>query len=92
VRELKFTARFEADYKRVNRNPEHRNFDFQLTQVVDLLLLDKLLPIKFLDHPLKGRYIGTRECHLKPDLLLIYSKTELNELVLIRIGSHSQLF
>jgi len=92
VRELKFTARFEVDYKRVNRNPEHRNIDFQLAQVIDLLLLDKSLPIKFLDHPLKGRYIGTRECHLKPDLLLIYSKTELNELVLIRIGSHSQLF
>ena len=92
MRELRYSARFEADYKRVSRNPRYRNIDPILIKVIDLLLLDKSLPAKFLDHPLKGSYIGTRECHIKPNLLLIYSKTELNELVLIRIGSHSALF
>ena len=54
MRELRYSARFEADYKRVNRNPRYRNIDSISIEVIDLLLLDKSLPAKFLDHPLKG--------------------------------------
>ena len=45
----------------------------------------------FQDHALTGEYKGTRECHIKPDWLLIYELTD-EELVLIRTGTHSDLF
>lgn len=51
------------------------------------------LPIKYKDHALKWEYIWARECHIKPDLLLIYKieNWEL-ELLLLRMWSHSDLF
>ena len=53
------------------------------------------LPAKNKDHALKGEYAGCRECHIKPDWLLIYDKStdgELHILNLIRTGTHSDLF
>ena len=44
------------------------------------------------DHGLAGNWNGHRECHLKPDLLLIYKKPGDQTLRLVRMGSHSQLF
>lgn len=49
------------------------------------------LEAKFRDHILTGQYKGTRECHIEPDWLLVYELTE-NELVLVRTGTHSDLF
>lgn len=43
------------------------------------------------DHPLTGNWLGFRDCHIKPDLLLIY-RIDNNQLQLARIGSHSDLF
>jgi mRNA interferase YafQ len=44
------------------------------------------------DHDLSGDWQGYRECHIKPDLLLIYRKTDMETLRLARLGSHSELF
>ena len=55
------------------------------------LLQEEALPIEAKDHPLSGKYQDTREFHISGDLLVIYFTTQ-TELVLIRIGSHSQLF
>ena len=55
------------------------------------LLQEETLPIEAKDHPLSGQYQDTREFHISGDLLIIYFTTD-TELVLIRIGSHSQLF
>lgn len=49
------------------------------------------MPEKHHDHALTGNWAGFRECHIKPDLLLIYS-VENGEIELVRIGSHSELF
>lgn len=51
-----------------------------------------LQPSKYRDHALIGDWSGYRECHLKPDLLLIYKKVEQSVLQLARLGSHSELF
>lgn len=51
----------------------------------------KKLPEKYRDHSLAGDYHGYRECHIKPDVLLIY-RTDEQCLYLARIGSHSELF
>ena len=55
------------------------------------LINQEELPPEAQDHPLIGNYSNTREFHISGDLLLIYLSTE-TELVLIRIGTHSQLF
>ncbi len=60
-------------------------------EVLNFLINDVTLPAKYKDHALKGEFIGCRDCHIKPDLVLIYEKHE-NELLLIRLGSHSELF
>jgi len=82
------TSQFKRDYKKRSRD---RDLDDLLTAVIDRLLGGDPLPAKFRDHTLKGGYAGCRECHLKPDLLLIYVQTE-EEVRLIRLGSHSDLF
>lgn len=55
------------------------------------LVNDEPLPEKFCDHALQGQLKGTRDCHIKPDLVLIYEKPDDETLLLIRIGSHSEL-
>lgn len=83
------TNQFKRDYKKVAASNRYAPEDF-LT-VVELLAQDKPLPPKFRDHALAGEWKGCRECHIKPDWLLIYQKQGKN-LVLIRTGSHSELF
>ena len=65
----------------------------EIDSVIDLISQNNNLPISYHDHPLSGEWIGHRECHIKPDLLLIY-KIEKNILILFLadIGSHSELF
>ena len=87
MRELVITSRFKRDYKKRSRE----NVDVLLEPVLHLLIEGKALPAKFRDHALKGNYAHCRECHLKPDLLLIYIQTE-TEVRLMRLGSHSELF
>jgi mRNA interferase YafQ len=66
--------------------------DTLLTEVLPLLLDDQPLPANNRDHALSGDWAGYRECHLKPDLLLIYKKPNVEVLRLARLGSHSELF
>jgi mRNA interferase YafQ len=56
------------------------------------LISNEDLPGKYRDHSLSGDWSGYRECHVKPDLLLIYSKPDEDTLLLVRLGSHSELF
>jgi mRNA interferase YafQ len=63
----------------------------KLKAIISLLAKQQELPAKNKDHNLKGNYIGTRECHIEPDWLLIYRVS--NELLILeRIGTHSDLF
>jgi mRNA interferase YafQ len=82
------TTQFKKDYKKLNQ--KHK----ELTQsVLQLLVQNKKLPNKYRDHKLIGNFLGCRECHIKPDLLLIYKiNNNILELVLVRVGSHSELF
>ena len=49
------------------------------------------IPDKYRDHALSGEWAGCRDCHVKPDLVLIYEKID-NDLILIRLGTHAELF
>jgi mRNA interferase YafQ len=82
------TSQFKKDVKRM----EKRGKDFSDFKKVILILINgDNLPIDCVDHPLMGKYMGTRECHIEPDWLLVY-QSSLEELVLIRTGTHSDLF
>lgn len=59
--------------------------------VAHALIHGQGLPEKFCDHALMGNWLGFRECHIKPDMLLIYRFHD-NEIKLVRLGSHSELF
>jgi mRNA interferase YafQ len=65
-----------------------------LAEVLTLLQADMALPERYRDHALTGNWKDYRDCHIKPDLLLIYQKTDQDELLileLVRLGSHSEL-
>jgi mRNA interferase YafQ len=49
------------------------------------------LPEKLHDHPLTGEWTDHRDCHVKPDLVLIYRVPDAERLELVRLGSHSEL-
>ena len=57
-----------------------------------VLATDQPLEARQREHDLSGDWAGYRECHLKPDLLLIYRKSDADTLKLARLGSHSELF
>ena len=80
--------RFKKDLKKYQHN---RAVKEALNAVLELLVKEEKLPEKYLDHSLGGNYNGCRECHLKPDTLLIYW-TDDEMVYLARIGSHSELF
>jgi mRNA interferase YafQ len=88
VRTVSRTNRFKKDYKRVVKRGRDAG---NLFEVVERLAKGEKLEAKFRDHSLGGEYEDCRECHIEPDWLLIYRMTE-KELILIRTGSHSDLF
>lgn len=93
MRKIDRASIFKRDFKRVKASPRHRkDVDALVSAIVGLLLLDQALPESNRDHALGGDWSGYRECHIKPDLLLIYRKPDADSLRLARIGSHSELF
>ena len=87
--ELVTTTRFRKDVKRLKKQGLPMA---ELAFVLDQLLSGKELETPYRDHALTGDYIGFRECHIRPDWLLIYLISE-KELILTasRTGSHSDL-
>lgn len=63
----------------------------EFKEVIRKIAAEEVLEAKYRDHVLVGQYKGTRECHIEPDWLLIYDVAE-SELILIRTGTHSDLF
>lgn len=93
MRTIELSTAFKKDYKRVKANPRHAHDVQTLFEGIALLLAqDQPLPEDCKDHVLIGDWKGYRECHLKPDLLLIYRKAEPEVLRLARLGSQSELF
>ncbi len=93
MRTIERSSAFKRDYKRVKTTPRHsKDIDLLVSTIVALLLIDLALPESNRDHALSGDWVGYRECHIKPDLLLIYRKPDKETLRLARLGSHSELF
>lgn len=85
---IKYENTFKKDYKKIIK----RGYDIKKLQLILKLLVEKKqLPEKYKDHYLIGNYKDCKECHILPDWLLIY-KISNDTLILIRTGSHSDLF
>lgn len=96
MRKIESTTAFKRDFKREVKGPHRAVLDTDLKQVIAALANDVPLAAKYRDHPLTGSWKDYRDCHVRPDLVLIYrlmSGTEDNpaRLVLARLGSHSEL-
>ena len=87
---LKFTSAYKKSYKLMIK----RGLDTSLLdEVVNQLQRGITLDEKYRDHELSGNYKGFRECHVKPDWLLIYLvENDILTLTLVDTGSHSDLF
>jgi mRNA interferase YafQ len=91
MREIKYTARFKKDYKREKSGRLGTKIDGLLMEAVKLLAADQELPHRYFDHALSGEWKDHRDCHIRPDLVLIYRKPSDARLELVRLGSHSEL-
>ncbi len=85
-----FQKSFARDYQRALRRGKD---PAKIERVIDLLCAQTPLPAALRDHPLKGKYAGFRDCHVEPDLILIYRIVEQQlQLICVHLGTHSDLF
>jgi len=88
MRAARYTGQFKRDVKLAQKRGKDMD---KLKRVIGLLLEDLPLPRELGDHPLKGEWKQSRDCHLEPDWLLIYS-IEGNVVCFERTGSHADIF
>ncbi len=86
---LEYSTQFKKDFKKIAKLPIPDIVE--VGHVIKQLQLGKALPNKYVDHSLSGNWQSYRDCHIKPDLVLIY-KVDGTSLRLARIGTHSELF
>lgn len=94
MREISRSTRFKRDYKLMKKRGKDMD---KINSVILMLANDEELPPALCDHPLSGNWSGFRDCHIEPDWVLIYQKTdnqvlELEELRLEATDTHSDLF
>ncbi|MCI0613267.1 type II toxin-antitoxin system YafQ family toxin [bacterium] len=83
-----FTSHFKKDYKKIlKQGKDESKFEALIAKLIN----NEILEDKYKDHKLSGQFKNCRECHIEPDWLVIYKITDL-EIILIRTGSHSELF
>jgi len=91
MRRIELTAQFKRDYKRESKGVHRATLDEALKAVLQRLAADQPLDARCRDHALTGEWNDFRDCHIKPDLVLIYHKPHAGVLRLVRLGSHSEL-
>ena len=91
---MKYTVRRTSKFRRELRKMLKWGADIgKLEKVVGLLAAGVHLPPQYRDHALTGDMAGTRDCHIEPDWVLLYRIEEnVLVLVLVRTGTHSELF
>jgi mRNA interferase YafQ len=85
---LIYSSQFKKDFKKIKSQGKDIS---QLEIVIEKLLNNEQLDIKYRDHKLVGKWKNYRDCHIEPDWILIYKLTDI-ALFLERTGSHSDLF
>ncbi|MDL2268395.1 type II toxin-antitoxin system YafQ family toxin [Desulfosarcina sp. OttesenSCG-928-A07] len=88
-REMTWTSAFKRDFKREKKTD--RQLEDILGPALSALIKDIPLAAKYRDHALTGDWQPNRDCHIKPDLVLVYQKPDEDTLLLVRLGSHAEL-
>ena len=91
MRATEHTNQFKRDYKRESKGQHRATLSASFRPVVEALANDQPLDPRHHDHPLSGEWADHRDCHVKPDLVLIYQKPDAETLLLVRLGSHAEL-
>ena len=91
MRTIEPTGQFKRDFKREAKGPHRQTLQVDFADIITALANDLPLAGKHRDHALTGEWKDHRDCHVKPDLVLIYRKPGADVLQLVRIGSHSEL-
>ena len=91
MRTIKQSGQFKRDLKREAKGPHRQTLQRAFVRLVEALANDQPLAEKYRDHALGGEWQDHRDCHIKPDLVLIYRKPDDAVLQLVRLGSHSEL-
>ena len=89
MKSLRPSTQYKKDLKRIRNNPQKAA---ALLEVLYLLENELPIPQKYKPHVLLNDYAGCMECHIQGDFLLIWIDQETNDIDLIRLGSHSELF
>ncbi len=92
MRMIERSSAFRKDYKRLQGGRYHSALKDELPSVLLALANDQKLASRHRDHDLIGDWNGYRECHVKADLLLVYSISDTGAVRLARLGTHSELF
>jgi mRNA interferase YafQ len=91
MRTIERTTAFKRDFKREAKGQHRDILDTDLRQIIMALVCDSPLEVRHRDHALSNNWKGYRDCHVKPDLVLIYRTSGEDLLILARLGSHSEL-
>lgn len=91
MRKIEYTTQFKRDFKREKKGKHQVVLDSIFTDIIEALAQDSPLAAKHRDHALSNNWDDHRDCHIKPDLVLIYRKPNKSTLQLVRLGSHSEL-
>ncbi len=91
MRRIERTTQFKRDYKREAKGKHRATLETTFIEVLKALINNQPLSEKHRDHALAGDWKDHRDCHIKPDLVLIYRKPDNEALQLVRLGSHSEL-
>lgn len=91
MRTIERTGQFRRDYKREMKGQHRTTLVTDLTAVLDALAADRSLEPRHHDHALTGNWRDHRDCHVRPDLVLIYRLPDDRTLQLVRLGSHAEL-
>ena len=91
MRTIKQSSQFKRDLKRESKGQYRQSLTKDFIAIVEALAQDQPLPEKYRDPPLIGNWKDCRDCHIRPDLILIYRKSDESSLELVRLGTHSEL-
>ena len=91
MRKIRRTRKFKGDYKRERRGQHAEDLEERFAATIQALATDADLDERLRDHALSGPWAQHRDCHIRPDLVLVYRKPDPDTLVLVRMGSHARL-
>ena len=91
MRTIRQSGQFKRDLKRESKGQHHKILQSEFISLVAALAADRPLEPRHRDHALTGNWKDHRDCHVRPDLVLIYRKPDDDALELVRLGSHAEL-